>query len=145
MSFVYSLILYNPLETLMSILFCDALTKRKFNVNDWKAVYVLSTVNLLIQYLNIYISNTLFKLTYNIFVNLVVMTITLFVIYFVFFYKEIDHKTNNLVLMYRNAFLSQAFNFTSICVVIAAYNYIFEHVYTYACSTIPRIHSKYDG
>lgn len=118
MSFLESLFLYNVLEVLIIMLFCNVLSDNKFKVEDIKHCYILGAINLSIQYVNLLISNSVFQLLYN----LIVMFILMPIISYLYFYKI--HKYN-----ISHCFYSCVFIFITSTILTNIFNNVFNTIF----------------
>lgn len=73
MSFLPSLLLYNPLEAFIILLFCNVCSGTKTKTRIILDSYILGTLNFIVQYPNMLLENPMWQLIYNIFVMLIVM------------------------------------------------------------------------
>lgn len=88
MNLTLSLIIYNPLEALVLILFVTSLLKDKFTLKKLNSCFVLGAINLLFQYPSKFFDNSLFIFIYDIVITLIVMSFTLYIYYFYTFHKS---------------------------------------------------------
>lgn len=119
MTFVTSLILYNPLEVLVIILFCNVLENKKFEMKMLKYCYILGTIFLFIQYINLYIPNLILQFIYNVIVTLVIMPIVA--------YKYFKHIYKYKLL---SCFYSLIFIFISSMLLTQIFNILFGEIFT---------------
>lgn len=125
MSIVESLLLYNPLEALVLILFCDIFTKRKFKKTDIIHCYILGGINLFIQSIRYLFPDPLLMLVYDIIAVFVIGVFITYFYYFVFIGTKIRIS---------RSFLAHIFNYTAMCFVAVIFNNIFNNVYTFQFS-----------
>jgi hypothetical protein len=78
MSFLPSLLLYNPLEAFIILLFCNVCSGTKTKTRIILDSYILGTLNFVVQYPNMLLENPMWQLVYNIFVVLIVMPIIVY-------------------------------------------------------------------
>lgn len=123
MSIVESLLLYNPLEALILILFCDIFTKRKFNKIDIVHCYILGGINLFVQSIKFLFSNLSIIFIYDILVNFIFMCIICYFYYNLFMMKPGNRIRFSLIL------IPQIFNYCTIFFIVYVFNYIFGNVY----------------
>lgn len=109
MNFTLSLIIYNPLEAIVIILFLVSLSREKFEIKNLLSCFVLGAINLVLQYPNKFIQNEVLIFIYDVFVALVLMSFTSYLTYLLTFKKSI--------CMYK-CFLASVFNFVTIYVGI---------------------------
>lgn len=121
MSFLPSLVLYNPLEALVIILICDLFTKRKFKLIDIVHCYVLGAINLMIQYISVFINDSALQLIYNIFVSLILTSI----ITYLYYNLAIKERIN---LIY--AFYALGLQYISVSIAVYILNSIIPNAYT---------------
>lgn len=119
MLFLESLFLYNVLEALVIILFCNLLNNSKFKIGDIKHCFILGAVNLAIQYINLLISNAIFQLLYNLGVMFILMPIISF-LYFRFTIRKYN-------ILY--CFLACVFIFITSVILTSIFNNIFGIVF----------------
>lgn len=119
MLFLESLFLYNVLEVLIIILFCNLLSNDGFNINDIKHCFILGAINLAIQYVNLLISNAIFQLLYNLGVMFVLMPIISFL-----YFRFTTHKYN---IQY--CFLACVFIFITSVILTNIFNNVFGTVF----------------
>lgn len=120
MSIVESLLLYNPLEALVLILFCDIFTKRKFKKTDIIHCYILGGLNLFVQSIRYLFSDPMFLLVYDVIVVFIFGFILLYFYYFLFI---------GVCIKLRVVLFSHIFNYITICFVMFLFNIIFNNVY----------------
>lgn len=118
MSFLESLFLYNVLETLIIILFCDVLSYIKFTLFDIKHCFALGSINLLLQYINLLILNPILQLIYN----LILMFIISPIIIYLYFYNS--HKYKIRYILY-----SLIFIFITSTVLTVVFNNVFNTIF----------------
>lgn len=111
MPFLESLFLYNTLETLIIILFCNVLSDIKFVAADIKHCFVLGSINLFFQYINLLIPNVIFQLILNFGMALFILPL----INYLYFYKLKHYKICYLFYSYifllpTNCFMTFLFN-----------------------------------
>lgn len=109
MNFTLSLIIYNPLEAIVIILFLVSLSREKFKIKNLLSCFILGAVNLVLQYPNKFIQNEVLVFIYDVFVALVLMSFTSYFAYLLTFKKSIS--------MYK-CFLASVFNFVTIYIGI---------------------------
>lgn len=109
MNFTLSLIIYNPLEAIVIILFLVSLSREKFKIKNLLSCFILGAVNLILQYPNKFIQNEVLVFIYDVFVALVLMSFTSYFAYLLTFKKSIS--------MYK-CFLASVFNFVTIYIGI---------------------------
>lgn len=73
MSFLPSLLLYNPLEAFIILLFCNVCSGTKTKIRIILDSYILGTLNFVVQYPNMFLENPMWQLIYNVFVVLIIM------------------------------------------------------------------------
>lgn len=78
MSFLPSLLLYNPLEAFIILLFCNVCSGTKTKTRIILDSYILGTLNFVVQYPNMLLENSMWQLIYNIFVVLILMPIIVY-------------------------------------------------------------------
>ena len=111
MSFLESLFLYNILEALIIMLFCNVLSGDKFNFKDLKYCYFLGAINLSLQYINLLILNSVFQLIYNLFVMFVIMPCVAFVYLHRFYNYKILYCFYSCVFIFiTSTLLTNVFN-----------------------------------
>lgn len=125
MSIVESLLLYNPLEALILILFCDIFTKRNFKRIDIIHFYILGGINLFVQSIKFLFSNLSIIFIYDILVNFIFMCIICYFYYNLFMMKPGNRIRFSLIL------IPQIFNYCTICFVVYYFNSVFNEVYTF--------------
>lgn len=125
MNILWSLILYNPLEALTLILFCDMISKRKFRFFDVLHCYILGTINLLFQISRMLFDNKIIILFLDLFVALVIMTITLNLYY----NKQILSKSECEKTTLKHSFCAIALNYVSIMISTFVLNSLFGKIY----------------
>lgn len=127
MNILISLLLYNPLEALLLIRFCDVLTKRTFKLSDLISCYILGTVNLIFQNFRTTFSNPVYILIYDMFVMFIPMILLLFIYYNnVVIYR---HSVKRITVM--NVFMIQIINFITTSLVVNFFNYVFGNIFTF--------------
>lgn len=109
MNFTLSLIIYNPLEAIVIILFLVSLSREEFKIKNLLSCFILGAVNLVLQYPNKFIQNEVLVFIYDVFVALVLMSFTSYFAYLLIFKKSIS--------MYK-CFLASVFNFVTIYIGI---------------------------
>lgn len=122
MSIVESLLLYNPIEALVLILFCDIFTKRKFKKTDIIHCYILGGINLLIQSIKYLFSDTTTVFIYDIVSVFVIGSMVLYFYYFIIIGCNIKFK---YIIM------SHVVNYVFTCFIIFFLNYMFNEVYKF--------------
>lgn len=88
MSFITNLIIFNPLEALLLILFVNIYQKNRVTQRDIPFIMLLSTVNLLVQSVNVFLRNEIAVFIYDVAVSLLFMPIILYFVY-VYAFKKI--------------------------------------------------------
>lgn len=111
MNFTLSLIIYNPLEAIVLILFLVSLSREKFKIKNLLSCFVLGAVNLVLQHPDKFIQNEVLIFIYDVFVALVLMSFTSYFAYLLMFKKSIS--------LYK-CFLACVFNFITIYIGIYA-------------------------
>lgn len=111
MPFLESLFLYNTLETLIIILFCNVLSDIKFVTADIKHCFALGSINLFFQYINLLIPNVIFQLILNFGMALFILPL----INYLYFYKLKHYKIcclfySYIFLLLTNCFMTFLFN-----------------------------------
>lgn len=127
MNILVSLLLYNPLEALLLIRFCDVFTKRTFKLSDIISCYVLGIVNLIFQNFRTMFSNPVCILICDMFIMFIPMILILFIYYNnVVIYR---HSVKRVTVM--NVFMIQMINFITTSLVINFFNYVFGNIFTF--------------
>lgn len=72
LNFWLSALIYNPLEAFILIYFCSIFTEIKIDKNIIKHCYLLGFINLLFQYVTIWINDKVLSLSYDLFVALII-------------------------------------------------------------------------
>lgn len=131
MNFILNLLIFNPLEAIILVLFINSLSKEKFKVKNLLHCFVLGAVNLLVQYLNIFIKNDIMIFVYDILVALILMPFILYA-----FVINIYNKPIKISL----CFAACLFNFITICLGIRFTSYFdtFE-IWFNSSNIFPRI------
>lgn len=128
MSFLPSLLLYNPLEALILILFCDVFTKRKFKKIDILHCLGLGVINFVFQYASMLMTDSRLVLIYD----LLMVVVTGFIL--LVYYKTLISKEIKL----SHSVYAMIFSFTTIPIVCNLANIIIEDIYKLGFS------NKYD-
>lgn len=106
MSFLPSLLLYNPLEAFIILLFCNVCSGTKTKIRIILDSFILGTLNFVVQYPNMLLESPVWQLIYNIFVAIIVVPIILYI----FTLKRYKYK-------FIICWLSVAFLFTTVAVL----------------------------
>lgn len=109
LNFWLSALIYNPLEAFILIYFCSIFTKIEINKNIIKHCYLLGFINLLIQYISIYIESKSISFLYDLLIALIISPFVL-IFYLKIFIIEI--------FKIRYCFYSCIFNFISLYISI---------------------------
>lgn len=122
MNYLLSLILLNPLEALVIILGCNIISGIKFDFKkDIKYVYLLSSINFIIQILLDLLSYNILSLFLNIAIPFLIAPLVIKMIY----NKYIGY------IKYYQALIIQIFYMTTMTLTIIIFNYIFDNkIYT---------------
>lgn len=115
MSFLPSLLLYNPLEAFIILLFCNVCSGTKTKTRIILDSYILGTLNFVVQYPNMLLGNSMWQLIYNIFVMLILMPVILYL------YSKKKYKHRAVT-----CFLSNIFAFITSAGICFAFNNMFE-------------------
>lgn len=81
MSFLPSLLLYNPLEAFIILLFCNVCSGTKTKIRIILDSYILGTLNFVVQYPNMLLESPVWQLIYNIFVAIIGMSFTVYLLF----------------------------------------------------------------
>ena len=81
MNFYLNLIIFNPLEALLLILFVSLSEKDKINIKKLPYCFVLGCINLLLQETGNLINNNMYKVVYDVIVSIVFLSFTLQYVY----------------------------------------------------------------
>lgn len=114
MSFIPSLLIYNPLEALFLIMFCDIFTKRKFTLSTIGHAYGLGFINLLIQSVNNFIADGIIKGAYIMIASTVMLGLVLMTYYLVMFGISVNLKTIVLTVAVLSICVSLGILFTDV-------------------------------
>lgn len=106
MNIIMSLLIYNPIEALLLIMFCNIVTSRKFNKFDVLYLYVLGDINFAAQFIGILIRPVLLSMFYDIFATFVIYPISLYL-----FYNYIICKNENNRIKFSITLLALFLNF----------------------------------
>lgn len=109
LNFWLSALIYNPLEAFILIYFCSIFTKIEIHKNIVKNCYLLGFINLLIQYVSIYIESKSLSFLYDLIVALIVSPVIL-----VFYSRLFIIK----IFKIRYCFYACIFNFISLYISI---------------------------
>lgn len=122
MNYLLSLILLNPLEALVIILGCNIISGIKFDLKkDIKYIYLLSSINFIIQVLLNLLNYNIFSLFLNIIIPFLIAPLIIKMIY------------NQYIgcIKYYQALIVQIFYMTTMTLTIVIFNYIFDNkIYT---------------
>ena len=109
MSFITNLIIFNPLEALLLILFVNIYQKNRVTQRDIPFIMLLSAVNLLVQSVNVFLRNEIAVFIYDVAVSLLFMPIILYFVY-VYAFKKIPKVFE--------CFMAGSFNFVTIFIAL---------------------------
>lgn len=107
MSFLPSLLLYNPLEAFIILLFCNVCSGTKTKTRIILDSYILGTLNFVVQYPNMLLENPMWQLIYNIFVMLILMPVILYL------YSKKRYKHRAVICFLSNIFVFATIAFLS--------------------------------
>lgn len=107
MSFLPSLLLYNPLEAFIILLFCNVCSGTKTKTRIILDSYILGTLNFVVQYPNMFLENSMWQLIYNIFVMLILMPVILYL------YSKKKYKYRAVICFLSNMFVFATIAFLS--------------------------------
>lgn len=130
MSLLNSLLLYNPLESLVLVLFCNIAINRLFNKKDFIFCYLLGSVNLFFQYFSTMIISKSISFIIDYLVVFVCMPIILYILYD----KLISEK-----IRFSICFKAIIYSFVTMSVSIFILNSVFSNAYSFGC-----INSNYE-
>ena len=120
MNIPMSFLILNPLEALVVIMGCDIFTNRKFNISkDIKHIYILGTINLIVQIFLHSFKSDILGLLLNIFVPFVISP---------YITKTYYNKYLGEV-KYLQVFVVQAFYMITMALIISLFNLIFDEIY----------------
>lgn len=129
MSFLPSLLLYNPLEAFIILLFCNVCSGTKTKTRIILDSYILGTLNFVVQYPNMLLDGSLIQMVYNIFSVLILMSITVYIC----FHKKYNFKIcigSSVFILISTTFLMWFVNsFIKIILINKFYNGIDELVF----------------
>lgn len=109
MGFIINLIIFNPLEALLLILFVNIYQKNRVTQRDIPFIMLLSTVNLLVQSVNVFMRNEIVVFIYDVAVSLMFMPTILYFVY-VYAFKKIPKVFD--------CFMAGSFNFVTIFIAL---------------------------
>lgn len=124
MNILFSLLLYNPLESFVLIRFCDIFTKRKFNKYDFINCYVLGAINLVVQNFRVVFDNRVNLLFYDLFTAFVPMSILLLI-----YYNKMCASCKSENINFKISILAQTMNFLAISLMVMFSNTIFGNIF----------------
>ena len=120
MNIPMSFLILNPLEALVVIMGCDIFTNRKFNISkDIKHVYILGTINLIIQILINLFEVGILSLLLNILVPFIISP----------YITKIYYNRYIGNIKYCNVFIVQAIYMVTTAITIYLFNFIFSNIY----------------
>ncbi len=119
MSFLPSLLLYNPLEAFIILLFCNVCSGTKTKTRIILDSYILGALNFVVQYPNMLLESPVWQLTYNIFVAIIIMPIILYI----FTLKRYKYK-------FVICWLSTAFLFATVAILSWINNMFVDETFT---------------
>lgn len=120
MNIPISFLILNPLEALVVIMGCDIFTNRKFNISkDIKHVYILGTINLIIQILINLFEVGISSLILNILIPFIISP----------YITKIYYNRYLGNIKYCNVFIVQAIYMVTTAITIYLFNFIFNNIY----------------
>lgn len=81
MSFLPSLLLYNPLEAFIILLFCNVCSGTKTKTRIILDSYILGTLNFVVQYPNMFLENPVWQLIYNTIDTIIFMSFAVYILF----------------------------------------------------------------
>ena len=121
MNIPISFLILNPLEALVVIMGCDIFTNRKFNISkDIKHIYILGTINLIIQILINLFEIGILSLVLNILIPFIISPYVIKIYY----NKFLDN------IKYWNVFIVQAIYMITTSIIVYLFEGFSSTIYT---------------
>lgn len=121
MNIPISFLILNPLEALVVIMGCDIFTNRKFNISkDIKHVYILGTINLIIQILINLFEVGILSLLLNILVPFIISS----------YITKVYYSKCLCNIKYWEAFITQALYMITTSIIIYIFEGFDSNIYT---------------